>query len=51
MQVDSSTVGDPGPGLIAPRSEATRWQSSDTEISARILEQDPDFLFAGLMVS
>jgi len=48
VQADSSTVGDPRPGLIAPRSEATRRQSSDTEIAARILEQDPDFLFGGL---
>ena len=43
VQADSSTVSDPRPGLIAPRSKATRQQSSDTEISARILEQDPDF--------
>ncbi len=51
VQADSSTVGDPRPGLIAPRSEATRRQSSDTEISARIPEQDPDSPSVGLMVT
>jgi len=46
VQADSSTVVDPRPGLIAPRSEATRRQSSDTEISARILFSD-SFAVAG----
>jgi hypothetical protein len=32
----SSTVGETRPGLIAQRSEATRRQSSDTQVSARM---------------